>query len=259
MNYRRAQDFVTLILTAVLQPRCALCDQNHRLPDRLCSACKVSVDNARRLQRTAQDKGPAPAGSHTTICSSKTLGGAIQPLSNTKNLGALDARVSVFNYQGAIADLITRWKYHGMIELTGYIADLIYADCPPIPAHDMVTVIPSHWQRRLLRGFDPVWLLAHALTKHNVIESPTFLLQPRRHLPFQHLKQFDQRYIASSHFRVMRDVSSKRILVFDDVVTSGSTLSAAALALKEAGAESVSGFTLASADNRPIAHALTAE
>ena len=147
MKYRRTQDFVTLILTAVLQPRCALCDQIRRLPDRLCSACKVSVDNARRLQRTAQDKGPAPAGSHTKICSSKTLGGAIEPLSNTKSLGALDARVSVFNYQRAIADLITRWKYHGMIELTGYIADLIYADCPPIPAHDMVTVIPSHWQR----------------------------------------------------------------------------------------------------------------
>ena len=255
MNYRRAQDVITLILTTVLQPRCALCDQNHRLPDRLCPACKISVSNALSLHFAPHSNIHSMSRSHSNVFPREILGRGIPAPNHLENIEGLNGRVSVFNYQGAIAELVTRWKYRGMIELTGYIADLIYADCPRLPEHDIVTVIPSHWQRRFIRGFDPVWLLANALTKKHLIRKPTSLLQAREHLPFQHLKRFDQRHIPSSHFRVMKDVYKKRVIVLDDVVTSGSTLNAAAIALKKASAESVYGFTLASADRRSTAHA----
>lgn len=247
--------YLDRVLTTLLQPRCALCDENHRLPDRLCPLCKISIASARLQTRVEDLKISKTDAGRATGLSHKTSSRTGESQRYGASLGALDAIISVFSYQGAIPELITRWKYHRMIELTGYIADLVSDNCPVLPNHDIVTVIPSHWQRRLLRGFEPVWLLANALTNKGVIDRPTTLLKPKRALPYQHLKPFDQRHIVSSHFRVIKHVNKKRILILDDVVTSGSTLNAAAIALRKAGAKSVCGLTVASAAGRSIAHA----
>ena len=122
-----------------------------------------------------------------------------------------------------------------------------------MPDHDLVTVIPSHWQRRLTRGFDPVWLLANALAKKGVIEKPLSTLKASRRMPYQHLKHLNERFIDPDHFQARESVFGKKILLLDDVVTSGSTLNAAAAALRHADAQSISGFTVALAKTTSIA------
>ena len=221
------------VLTTVLQPKCALCDGHHCSADKLCDSCKSAILALRK-----------PGTNYLSI---RTESGIKTPLY------AMEGLSSAFYYKGAVAELITRWKYRSMIELTDYIAGLITDASIAPPNHDIVTVIPSHWKRRLTRGFDPVWLLANALMKHGVISRPTLILKPRRKLPYQHLKHRHERHIASSHFQVNKDVLAQRVLILDDVVTTGSTLNAAALALKDAGAKSVCGFTIASAEREPIA------
>jgi predicted amidophosphoribosyltransferase len=72
------------------------------------------------------------------------------------NKRVLESLSSAFYYQGAVAELITHWKYRSMIELTNYIAELITDALITPPNYDIVAVIPSHWKRRLTRGFDPV-------------------------------------------------------------------------------------------------------
>lgn len=255
MQYYHVSSHLDRVLTTVLQPRCALCDENHHLPDRLCPLCKISIASARLQTRVDELKTSKADAGQATGLSHKISSRTGESQRCGVSLGALDAITSVFSYQGAIPELITRWKYHRMIELTGYIADLVSDNRPALPHHDIVTVIPSHWQRRLLRGFEPVWLLANALTNEGVIDRPISLLKPHQALPYQHLKRFDQRHIVSSHFRVIKNVHEKRILILDDVVTSGSTLNAAAIALRKAGAKSVCGLTVASAASRSIAHA----
>ena len=71
--------------------------------------------------------------------------------------------------------------------------------------------------------------------------------------PYQHLKRLDERYIDPDHFKARESVLGKKILLLDDVVTSGSTLNAAAAALRDAGAQSISGFTIALAKTTSIA------
>ena len=122
-----------------------------------------------------------------------------------------------------------------------------------MPDHNLVTVIPSHWQRRLTRGFDPVWLLANALARKGVIEKPLTTLKASRMRPYQHLKHPNERHIDPDHFQATESVFGKDILLLDDVVTSGSTLNAAAPALRRAGAQSISGFTIALAKTTSIA------
>ena len=60
------------------------------------------------------------------------------------NKRALEGLSSAFYYQGAAADLGTRWKYRSMIELTNYIAGLITDALMAPPDYDIVTAIPSH-------------------------------------------------------------------------------------------------------------------
>ena len=165
--------------------------------------------------------------------------------------------ISAFNYQGAIPDLTTRWKYQGLIELTNYIAELVAELAArgklSMPDHNLVTVIPSHWQRRLTRGFDPVWLLANALAKKDVIEKPLSTLKASKRMPYQHFKHLNERFIDPDHFQPTESVFGKKILLLGDVVTRGSTLNAAAAALRDAGAQSISGFTIALAKTTSIA------
>ena len=245
------------ILTTVLQPRCALCDEHHRLPDRLCSACKISIASAEREGFAGGLSGSSVARSQRSGFANKTLSRHTEQQRQSKDLSALDTVVSAFNYQGAVPDLITRWKYQGMIELTDYIAKLVAELTAKgklsMPDHNLVTVIPSHWQRRLTRGFDPVWLLANALAKKGVVNRPLSTLKASRRMPYQHLKRLDERHISSDHFQATESVFGKEILLLDDVITSGSTLNAAATALRRAGAQSVNGFTVALARTTSIA------
>ena len=113
------------ILTTVLQPRCALCDEHHRLPDRLCFACKISIASAEREGCAGRLRGSSVARSQRSGFANRTLPKHNEQQHQSKDLGALDTVISAFNYQGAVPDLITRWKYQGMVELTDYIAELV--------------------------------------------------------------------------------------------------------------------------------------
>ena len=92
-----------------------------------------------------------------------------------------------------------------------------------------------------------MWLLANALAKTGLIEAPTKTLKHSRPLPFLHLQAASDRHIDPDHFRTVRFVKRKRILIIDDVITSGATLRAAAAALKREGAVEVSALTIATA------------
>ena len=257
MTSALARSYLNLVLTTLLKPHCALCDEHHRLPDRLCSACKISIASAEREGFAGGLSGSSVARSQRSGFANRTLSRHTEQQRQSKYLGALDTVVSAFNYQGAVPDLITRWKYQGMIELTDYIAELVAELTAKgklsMPDHDLVTVIPSHWQRRLTRGFESVWLLANALAKKGVIDRPLSTLKASRRMPYQHLKHLNERYIDPNHFQATESVFGKKILLLDDVVTSGSTLNAAAAALRRAGAQSISGFTIALAKTTSIA------
>ena len=265
MRSDQAHHYLNRILTTVLQPRCALCDENHGLPDRLCPACKISIASAERERfedsLRASAAIPRQRQAVSSVVRSSRAGAERQ--GQGQNLAILDTVISAFNYQSAVPELITRWKYQGMIELTDYMAalvtELIAKGKLSMPDYNLVTVIPSHWRRRLTRGFDPVWLLANALARKGVIDKPVSTLKQSRGMPYQHLKRLNARRIDPDQFRATERVFGKKVLIIDDVITSGATLNAAAVALKTAGAQSISGFTFATANTKSIARDEIAE
>jgi predicted amidophosphoribosyltransferase len=146
-----------------------------------------------------------------------------------------------------VPDLLIRWKYDGMVELTKVIASWVANHSQISTSYDLATIVPCHWRRRLTRGFDHMWLLANALAKTGLIHPPTKTLKHSKPLPFLHLQEAADRHIDPDHFHTVCSVKGKRILIIDDVITSGTTLRAAAAALKRDGAAEVSALTVATA------------
>ena len=183
-------------LATILIPQCACCRQAHQLPSRLCAACLASLRShlCPRSIRLPNDRA----------CNYSQTKDSIS-ITGVQYVAGISQLQSIFFYRDVVPDLLIRWKYDGMVELTNLIASWVANYCQILVSYDLVTIVPCHWRRRLTRGFDP------------------------------------------GHFRTVCSVKGKRILIIDDVITSGTTLRAAAAALRHDGAAEVSALTVATA------------
>ena len=160
---------------------------------------------------------------------------------------------AAFAYEGVAREVVARVKYRGARAAVPWLADAMVAamatamfdGLDATSAVDVVTWAPTSRDRRRARGFDPAELLARAvarrLTDHADVRC-LGLLDRRPGPPQTGLTGADRRrgpgYVA-------RRAAPWSVLVVDDVTTTGATLSAAALALRAAGAHRVLAVTAA--------------
>jgi ComF family protein len=110
-----------------------------------------------------------------------------------------------------------------------------------------------HWRRRLWRGFNQAELLAKPLADRLSVPMAA-ALERRRHTDTQaSLSPSERRSNVAGAFALRRgvEVRGKRILLVDDVLTTGATVGSAAAVLRRAGASHVAVLTLARVDRRP--------
>lgn len=140
-------------------------------------------------------------------------------------------------------------KYRNIRALAEPLAILLgnYLAAELIPAEALVPV-PLHQKRLRERGYNQSALLARELGKLTRLPVIDGCLIKRKHtLPQARTATVaERRSNTAGAFECLdRRLAGKPVLLIDDVATSGSTLDAAALALKNAGAASVWGLTLA--------------
>jgi ComF family protein len=106
--------------------------------------------------------------------------------------------------------------------------------------------VPIHWSRRWERGFNQSDLLAEALGRHLKLPVLPALQRVRKTPPQVGLEATDRRRNLRGGFSVLTPaaVKGRRIVLLDDVRTTGSTLSECGLALRAAGAAAVFGLTV---------------
>jgi ComF family protein len=116
---------------------------------------------------------------------------------------------------------------------------------------DMVVPIPMHWRRRLVRGTNNPEILAECLGRHLGVPVATgALVRCRNTLPQPHLPPNERFRNVRGALRLAPgcDFRDARVLLVDDVLTTGATCSEAARVLKEAGASAVAVAVLARAE-----------
>jgi len=168
-------------------------------------------------------------------------------------LRGFDAAYCFGSYEGALRGLIHLYKYGRVRTLAKPLADFLSAALPRDERFDAVTPVPLHWRRQWQRGFNQSELLAKALSRRCGIPVVHALRRVRATSAQAGLSNTRRRQNVTAAFagrRAARLLKGKRVLLIDDVMTTGSTATACALTLKRAGAARVALLTVARVDRR---------
>jgi len=156
-------------------------------------------------------------------------------------------------YEGALVRAVLLLKYERIEPLGDWFADrlaeVIQKEQDRMSA-DVVVPVPLHRQRARKRGFNQVDIFGRPRSRLLHLPYRPILLMRSRPRPEKHLLRQEERWDAMRGAFAMRRggrVDNLRILLLDDVMTTGATLDACARALREAGAKSVVGLTIARA------------
>jgi len=152
---------------------------------------------------------------------------------------------SLLGFEGRGRDLVVALKY-GNARGLGHLLGTAMATLVDPSRIDVVTWAPTSASRRGRRGYDQSRLLAVAAGR--ALGRPCRLLLRRGPGPPQTGRNLAQRQVGP-RFAAIRP-GPARVLLVDDVVTTGATLAAAAHALHQAGTEQVWGLTAASTPAR---------
>ena len=202
-----------------------------------CAACDVLLDDPSKL-----------------ICDRCHL--AISPAAPVPAPPApLTSAWALFYYEGAVSNLIARWKYHedfaAQKALFSLIPERIEALKAFVPANACMIPVPPHPHRLRERGYDPVWSFAsrlHRILVQHALEIPFVedRLVRTRHTAHQaKLSREERLQKLDGACAVQGTLESPCILLIDDVYTTGSTSVACAQTLMASGAQRVDVLTLA--------------
>jgi ComF family protein len=163
-----------------------------------------------------------------------------------------DAAYCFGAYEGALRELIHLYKYGRVKTLARTLGDFMAAALPLDERFDAIAPVPLHWRRQWQRGFNQSELLAKTLSQRSAIPLIKALRRVRSTATQAGLSNTARRRNVSTAFECRRPdaVAGKRILLIDDVMTTGSTAAACAAALKRAGATRVALLALARVDRR---------
>ena len=161
----------------------------------------------------------------------------------------VDKCLSPLYYHGSVKDSLHRYKFGGATAYADIYSEFIVKciDENQISC-DSITWVPLSCRRLRKRGYDQAELLAKGIGKRLGLP-PVRLLKKRRDTPPQSKTGSAEKRRANiaGAYTCLRpeQVAGKRVLLVDDIVTTGATLSEAAGVLKKAGAVEVLAATVA--------------
>jgi ComF family protein len=134
------------------------------------------------------------------------------------------------------------------------LAELVQNETEKLAA-DVVVPVPLHRQRERERGYNQAALISKPLAKRLRLRHKAVLLMRTRARPDKRILSLEERWESVRGAFATRpgsQVDNLRVLLIDDVLTTGATLDACVRALRGAGAKSVVALTVARAVRNPL-------
>lgn len=154
----------------------------------------------------------------------------------------IDEIHSLTAYADSAMTMVRALKYSNRRGCISWAADQL-SDRVIDNIYDCVTWMPSSASGKRRRGYEPSRLLAEALAKR--IDVPARALLLRKHSDGGQTKQGRHGRLEGPNLRLRRSLPGRRILLVDDVSTTGASLTAAASVLRGAGATGVEAAVIA--------------
>lgn len=210
------------LLNLLFPPKCTLCAKVlEKQETDLCRACRVD--------------SPECAGIH-------------------KNFSFLDSWAAVWYYEGNIRESLLRYKFrrarHYAPVYGRMLAMRLQQEYPE--GFDILTWVPISRLRRFTRGYDQVELLAEAVGQELGMQPMSTLKKIRHNRPQSGIAgQAKRRANVLGVYRAVcpQEVQGKRVLLLDDIITTGATAGECARVLLTAGAKEVHCGVIAAARN----------
>jgi ComF family protein len=178
-------------------------------------------------------------------------GGTLVPADERRAPLPLDRVIAPWQFGGELATAIRRYKFTGATQVARALVPLwssIVAAAADALDEPLVVPVPTHWRRRMQRGFDHTWLLARHVCRATDLPRPASALARLRAVPPQSTLSAAERtenLIGAFVARSADLVRDRDVVLLDDVVTTGATMAACADALAQAGARRIIGIALA--------------
>jgi len=240
------------LVSVIFPAGCRICDEplldSRRVP--LCQECLSSFERisgnvceicGRPLPGLTREEAQSPL---CPACGDKTY--------------AFDRARSFAIYQGALIQAILLLKFEQIDPLGTWfserLAELVRSDQSNLAA-DIVVPVPLHRDRERERGYNQAALISRPLAKRLRLPHKAVLLMRTRARPDKRILSLEERWESVRGAFAARpgmQVDNLRVLLVDDVLTTGATLDACARALRGAGAKSVVALTVARAIRNPL-------
>ncbi len=227
-------------LDLIIPPSCLACREPIATHDSICAACWREIRFVR-----------APLCDRLGLPMPFDPGGTVISAAAIAHPPDYDRARAVALFSAVMRDLIHQFKYadahHARTRfgkwLAGAGAELI-ADC------DLILPVPMHRRRLLTRRYNQAAILARELARQeNMPFAPTLLVRRKATRSQVGLTTPQRRANVAGAFRLARGaekrIAGKRILLIDDVITTGATTNACARTLKRGGATGVDVLALA--------------
>jgi ComF family protein len=230
-------------LDLVFPPDCAFC----RAPittsasGLLCEGCRAELMDRRTACERCGSSGPP--NDATGIC----------PRCKDERF-FFDSVVRLGSYEGALRTAVLRIKDPRYRALAMALGDLLAGSCSSRLAAwkpDAIVPVPMHWSRRLWRGTNSPQTIAERFAAQLGIPLAAHLLARRRRTAPQTSLSANKRLAnvrGAFRARGHRDLPGSRLLLIDDIMTTGATVNEAAKMLSRAGASFIGIVVLARAE-----------
>jgi ComF family protein len=220
-------------LDLLYPPRCALCEKHGSF---LCEACREAL--------------PRAEGRRCDVCWLPLRGPECR--SCAEHPTALTRLRSVYRYDGGVRTLVHSFKFRGQSSLGRPLAaELTRCYTDHGLETDVIVPVPLAVARKRGRGYNQASLLAREVSRQTGVPVSEALRRRGNATPqAQSATAEERRRNVIGAFTVARpgEVAGRRVLLLDDVATTGATLNACAVELLNAGAAEVASLTLARED-----------
>ena len=231
-------------LNILLPPRCIMCGKVLSEKNGLCPDCFNSINfiSAPYCYKCGR---PFVKESGLKFAAKQYCGECLK-----KKKFLFEMQRTSFVYDDNSKNLVLDLKFHDKTVAAETLANMLYAAGKDIWENkpDLLIPVPIHYMRLIKRRFNQSALLVKFLSKKTKISADySSLVRQENTIPQVQLSGFARRHNLRKAFKVKypQNIKNKKVVLIDDVETTGSTLNECAKVLRKAGAKEIYSITLA--------------